>query len=238
MSKQMQAIKDLLSSLRINEESSNVFMFSSPQLEERYGEINLIKISLNNKEGMDLFVIPGYSFKSFTTMLTKLIEGKDFIKNKYRNLYMINWGDKIKALSLSIVEGVPEDQQFNIQDEFRGKLVVIVDKLIRSPDLNLRNFTLLGKSAGGGVSFYLAGMNPEIKVFLVCCPGITNRGTVVANRLDLEIHLAWNKDDDVIPYSVHEEIMKQLQSQGNNVKFHSYETGGHELNVKFLEDTQ
>jgi hypothetical protein len=138
-------------------------MFSSPQLEDQYGEINLLKISLNNKDGMDLLVIPGYSFKSFTTMLTKLIEGMEFIENKYKNIYMINWGDKVKALSQTVVDGVPEDQKFIKQDEFRGKLAEVVDKLIRSPDMTLHNFTLLGKSAGGGVSFYLAGINPEVK---------------------------------------------------------------------------
>jgi predicted esterase len=187
---------------------------------------------------MDLLVIPGYSFKSFTTMLTKLIEGMEFIKNKYKNIYMINWGDKVKASTLTLGDGLPQDQKYIKQDEFRGKLAEVVDKLIRSLDMNLHNFTLLGKSAGAGVSFYLAAINTEVKVLMACCPGITNRGAVVANRLDLKIHLMWNKDDDVILYPIHEEIMAQLQGQGNDVTFYSYDDGGHELNVKFLEDTQ
>lgn len=232
----MQSIKDLLISLKINESSYTLNMFSNEKVEEKYGEINLLKITLNNKKGMDLFVIPGFSFKSFTTMLTKLVEGMPFIENKYRNLYMINWGDKIKALSQTVTEGVTEERKYIIQDEFREQLATLINKFTRSPDLDLHNFTLLGKSAGGGVSFYLAGMNPEVKIFMVCCPGITNRGSVVANRPELEIHLAWNKDDDTIPYSIHEEIIEQLEGQGNKVMFHEYEKGGHELNVKFLED--
>jgi len=238
MSKQMQAIKDLLTSLKFDESKYNIAMFSSPQLEEQYGEINLLKISLNNKEGMDLLVIPGYSFRSFSTMLTTIIDGMSFIENKYKNIYMINWGEKVKTFSQTVGEGLPNDQKFIKQDEYREKLALVVDKLIRSRDLTLQNFTILAKSAGGGVSFFLAGINPEVKVFLVCCPGITNRGTVLASRKDLVIHLAWNKDDDFIDYKIHAEIMHQLQSQGNTVTFHSYEKGGHELNVKFLEDTQ
>jgi len=234
----MQAIKDLLTTLKVNDTKYNIAMFSSPQLEDQYGEINLLKISLDNKDGMDLLVIPGYSFKSFTTMLTKLIDGMKFIENKYKNIYMINWGDTVKALSQSILVDVPIDQNFIKQDEFRGKLAEVVDKLIRSPDMTLHNFTLLGKSAGGGVSFYLAGINTEVKVLMACCPGITNRGAVVANRLDMKIHLMWNKDDDVISYSIHEEVMAQLRGQGNDVTFYSYDDGGHELNVKFLKDTQ
>jgi len=238
MSKQMQAIKDLLTTLKVDDTKYHIVMFSSPQLEDQYGEINLLKISLNNDEGMDLLVIPGYSFKSFTTMLTKLIEGMEFIENKYKNIYMINWGDKVKASTLTLGDGLSQDQKYIKQDEFRGKLAEIVDKLIRSPDMTLHNFTLLGKSAGAGVSFYLASINTEVKVLMACCPGITNRGAVVANRLDLKIHLMWNKDDDVILYPIHEEIMAQLQGQGNDVTFYSYDDGGHELNVKFLEDTQ
>jgi hypothetical protein len=238
MSKQMQSIKDLMLSLKINESDYKISMFSNDKVVEKYGEINLFKIPLENESGMDLLVIPGYSFKSFTTMLTKLIEGMPFIKNKYRNLYMINWGDKVKALSQSVLVDVPKERNYIVQDKFREELANLIDKFTRSPDMNLHNFTLLGKSAGGGVSFFLAGMNPEVKVFMVCCPGITNRGSVVVGRPELEIHLAWNKDDDLIPYSVHEEIVRQLEDQGNNVMFHSYEVGGHELNVKFLEDTQ
>jgi len=238
MSKQMQSIKDLLSSLKVNESNYKISMFSNDKVEEKYGEINLLKMTLDTNCETDLLVLPGFSFKSFTTMLTKLIEGMPFIKNKYRNLYMINWGDKVKALSQSVLEGVPKERNYIVQDEFREQLANLIDKFTRSPDMNLHNFTLLGKSAGGGVSFFLAGMNQEVKVFMVCCPGITNRGTVVAGRPELEIHLAWNKDDEVIPYSVHEEIVTQLEDQGNKVMFHPYEVGGHELNVKFLEDTQ
>ena len=234
----MQAIKDLMSSLKVNESNYKISMFSNEKVEEKYGEINLLKMPLKNEEGMDLFVIPGYSFKSFTTMFTKLIEGMPFIENKYRNLYMINWGDKVKALSQSILVDVPEERKYIVNDEFREQLATLIDKFTRSPDMNLHNFTLLGKSAGGGVSFFLAGLNPEVKVLMVCCPGITNRGSVVVGRPELEIHLAWNKDDDVIPYSVHEEIVRQLNNQGNQVVFYSYEDGGHELNVKFLEETQ
>jgi len=238
MSKQMESIKNLMLLLKINESDYTLSMFSNDKVEEKYGEINLLKMPLENESGMDLLVIPGYSFKSFTTMLTKLIEGMPFIKNKYRNLYMINWGDKVKALSQSVTDGVPEERKYIVNDEFREQLATLIDKFTRSPDMNLHNFTLLGKSAGGGVSFFLAGMNPEVKVLMVCCPGITNRGSVVASRPELEIHLAWSKDDDVIPYSVHEEIVRQLEGQNNHVIFHSYEDGGHELNVRFLKETQ
>ena len=49
--------------------------FVHPKIDEKYGEINLTTIPLNNSEGMPLLVIPGYSFKSFKTMLGKIRDG-------------------------------------------------------------------------------------------------------------------------------------------------------------------
>ena len=60
----------------------------------------------------------------------------------------------------------------------------------------------------------------------------------------------WNMDDEYLNYNEEKnedgtikkskriEIVKQLELQGNDVTFYSYDDGGHELNVKFLEDTQ
>lgn len=58
MSKQMQYIKDLLISLNINEFKYKISMFSNEKVEEKYGEINLLKMPLKNKDGMDLLVLP------------------------------------------------------------------------------------------------------------------------------------------------------------------------------------
>ena len=73
---------------------------------------------------------------------------------------------------------------------------------------------------------------------MLCCPGISERGRPLANRKDLDIKLSWNEDDDVIPFKVSEELINDFQQQGNNYRFYSYPTGGHELNVEFLKATQ
>lgn len=54
----MQYIKDLLISLNINEFKYKISMFSNEKVEEKYGEINLLKMPLKNKDGMDLLVLP------------------------------------------------------------------------------------------------------------------------------------------------------------------------------------
>ena len=239
--KQMDAIKEVMDKLNIDRSKYTVSMISHPTIEEKHGEINLIKYPLSNKDGQDLFVMPGYSFKSFTTMFGKLVEGIKFIENKYRNIYMINWGDKIKADSEKLGEGLPETEARIIREQFSESLAKIIDKCIRGPlkedtKLDLKRFAVLGKSIGGGVSLFLSAMNYEINPLYLCCPGTNNRGAVLANRPELAIFLSWNKDDDKIPYDVSNEILDQFKSQGNNVAFHSYDVGGHELNVQFLAD--
>ncbi len=72
---------------------------------------------------------------------------------------------------------------------------------------------------------------------MLCCPGISERGRPLINRLDLDIRLSWNEDDDVIPFKVSEELINDFELQGNNYQFYSYSTGGHELNVEFLKAT-
>jgi len=245
MSEQTNLIADLLISLNVTE--YNISRISSPKINGRYGEINSTTIPLNHT-GPDLLVIPGFGIKSHNNMLKILIEGIEFL-SKFRKIIIINFGEKIKTLSKAW-EDLFDDARYKKEDEFKKELAEILDKLIRGPDINLSNFTVLAKSAGGGVAFFLAGINPEVKVLMAACPGFHNNGTVVRDRQDLKIYIMWNMDDDVLDYdevinedgtikkSKRIEIMKQLKLQGNDVTFYSYDDGGHELNVKFLEDTQ
>jgi hypothetical protein len=253
MSEQTNKIEKYLIDLNVDIEY-NIAMFSSPKLDFKWGEINWTKISLKNytgplRDGPDLVVIPGFGINSHNKMLKILIEGKEFL-TKNRNIYIINFGETISTLSKTCSEGLKGDAKYEKEDEFKREVSEILDKLIRGPDINLSNFTVLAKSAGGGIAFFLAGINPEVKVLMAACPGFHNNGTVVKDRKDLKIYIMWNMDDEYLNYNEEKnedgtikkskriEIMKQLELQGNDVTFYSYDDGGHELNVKFLEDTQ
>jgi hypothetical protein len=268
MSEQTKQIEKKLIDLKVKE--YNIAMFSSPKLDDQYGEIDLLTIPLNNEVSTgdndmiytkislnntgsdlpDLLVLPGFSIDSHNDMLGILIKGKEFIKDRFRTMYMFNFGEKNRTKSKVCSAGLAGDAKYEKEDEFKKELAVIVDKLIRSSGLNLRNFTVLAKSAGGGIAFFLAGINPEVKVLMAACPGFHNNGTVVKDRKDLKIYIMWNMDDEYLNYNEEKnedgtikkskriEIMKQLELQGNDVTFYSYDDGGHELNIKFLEDTQ
>jgi len=215
----------------------NIYNIEEPNLLKKYGTIKIVKVKLSG-DGGPLVVIPGYSFKSFCSMIQKVFKGFEYIKNKYSEFYMISWSPEIKELSIEVSRNVEdEDTKFRLNEQFRIEMAHVVDKILRSPPMDFKNFTLMGKSAGGGVSIYIASMNEEVKTLMLCCPGISERGRPLANRKDLDIHLSWNEDDDVIPYKVSEELINDFKNQDNKYKFYSYPTGGHELNVEFLKVT-
>lgn len=237
MTTQFEQICGTLIGLGIPEGMFNLYRFENHVIDAKYGEVNLIKINLGNEGKPNLLVVPGYSFKSFDGIMKKIHEGFGFIRDKYSHIYLINWGDKIKKDSEKIGEGLSQEERFRLNDLHRDEMANLLDKCIRSPDVDLRNIEVLGKSAGGGVSFFFTAKNPEVRKLYLVAPGITNRGIMLRDRRDIPIFISWNKDDTIIPYEpTISEFREVLSPHGDNLKIFVYEAGGHELNVKFLED--
>jgi predicted esterase len=72
-------------------------------------------------------------------------------------------------------------------------------------------------------------MNSAVKFLFIAC-----RGTPLAYRKDLPIKMMWNKDDDKLPYSISKQFIDVFEAQGNDFKFISYDKGGHEFNIEFI----
>lgn len=225
-------------------DSISIQAFAHPKIEEKFGEINMTTIPLNNPGGMPLFVIPGYSFNSFETMLGKIAEGFEFLENKYSVIHMINWGEKIKKDTSVVDPSLTEEQTFAKNEEYRIELAKLMNKCISSPDLNLKNFAILAKSAGGGVACHIAGSNLEVKKLFLCCPGTNSRGSTLVGNPDLKIYISWNTNDEKLTCEVLKEFVAQMSKQGSNFRSFLYDLGpptkdgpsGHELNVDFLRD--
>jgi len=211
-----------------------IYNIEEPLLEKKYGTIKIVKMNLSGDRGT-IAIIPGFSFKSFSTMLKKLFEGFEYIKDKFTELYMICWSPQIKEIELNNIKDVLDKKtQYRLNEQYRIEMAHLIDKIFRSQSIT--NFTLMGKSAGGTVAMYIASMNKEVKTLLLCCPGSNEKGKSLANRTDLEIKLSWNRDDDVIPFSISDEYIKDFINQKNKYTFYSYDEGGHELNVDFLKE--
>jgi len=213
----------------------DLLIVEHPDIEEQYGTISIVRITLNNKENKPLVTVFGYSNDSFMTGFNLLMDEFDSYKDKYSVMYAVCFGSTIKKLTTNYSAGIKDDEEaFQKNEEIRIKIAHVLDKILRSPKMELTNMTIFAKSAGAGVSIHVASMNKEVKSLYISCPGTSTRGGVLSDRKDLPIYFAWNEDDDKLPYVIHKEFIKVFDKNGNNYKFFSYKTGGHEFNPEFI----
>ena len=197
----------------------------------KYDKMKLIKITIstNNKP---LVIIPPYSFDGFTKIMDTINNNFDIIKKKYNIIYVIVWNDEIKKESQKITSGISDiKQQYIINEKYRVMLADLANKIIKTNKIN--KFTLLGKSAGGGVAIYIAKKNKQVTNLFLICPAIL-KTTIKLNK-EIRIILSWNRDDDKIPYEKSLPLIKNYINNKNNFMFVSYETGGHELHEDFFK---
>jgi hypothetical protein len=231
----MSEISTFLESKKPIQGRYKILTVAHPKIEENYGTITIVKVTLDNKAEKPLVVVPGYSNDSFMSGFDVIMKGFDHIKSTFSVMYAFCWGSTIKNLSKDYAaHEKDEEKAFILNEEFRIKLAHILDKILRSPDMDLKNFTILAKSAGAGVSIHIASMNPEVKYLDIACPGTSSRGTPLAKRKDIKIKMMWNKDDDKINYTTSKEFINVFEEQGNDFEFISYDTGGHEFNEIFI----
>ena len=216
----------------------SILTVSHPKIEEEFGIISIVKVTLNNKENKPLVIIPGYSDNSFKTGFDKLMDEFDSYKEKYSVMYTVCWGTTIKTKTDEVpkLAGDDKEEQYKLNEKIRFELANTLDKILRSPDMALTNITLFGKSAGGGVSIHVASMNPEVKYLFISCPGTNNYGEALKDKKELPIKLAWNKDDEKLEYNESQKFIEVFETNENNFKFYPYETGGHEFNTLFIQE--
>ena len=212
-----------------------VYKFEEPTLNKKYGSIKVLSIKLNKSDGIPLIVIPGYSHKSFCTMLKIILEGLDNIKDKYSELFMFQWSPEIKETSEKVTENVYDKNiKYEINETFRIELAEILDKILRSPDMKLDKFDLMGKSAGGGVAAYVAKINESVHKLILISPGSISHGENLKDFKN-KIILSWNEDDPVILKDEIDQYIENFKKNNNKYKYYSFEKGGHEINIELLK---
>jgi predicted esterase len=196
----------------------------------QFNDIKLVKIKLSD-ENNPLIIIPGYSFESFSSMFVIINNNFETIKQNYNILYFIVFDINIKNKSKSIIEDIDDiKEQYKINEKFRIELANEINNIIKKN--KIIKFTLLGKSAGGGIAVYIAKKNKQVKNLFLICPGMLK--TNIKLNKEIKIVLSWNIDDDKIPYNKSLEFIKNYIKNKNNFMFLSFENGGHELNENFF----
>ena len=215
----------------------SILHFDEKTLNEKYGNIYMVKIDPTNSNSYPTIVIPGYSNKSFMSMLEIIIKNYESFKNIC--LLVVCWGNTVKQLSENISKDCKsKEEQYQVNEEFRIEMAKVLDKILRSNPLNFLNnigFALMGKSAGGGIAIYITEMNENVNSLYLCCPATINGCKPLVNK-KIPIYLSWNQDDKIIDISESFKFMNDMNKQHNIYKFYSYQSGGHELNPNFIAD--
>jgi predicted esterase len=196
-----------------------------------YDKIKLIKIIISNNN-KPLVIIPPYSFNGFQKIMITLNNNFDIIQKKYNIIYALCWDDNIKKESQKRIDGITDVQkQYKINEIFRSEMATIANNILKIQ--KIKNFTLLGKSAGGGVAIYITKKNKQVNNLFLIAPGILK--TNIKLNKDIRIILSWSIDDDIIPYEKSLALIKNYIKNKNNFMFISFQDGGHELHENFFK---
>ena len=194
-----------------------------------FDEIYCLSIKLKGNNPLPLIIVPAFSFRSYTSLLTIILQNKDVLK--YKKIYMFCWNDVVRTLH----NDAPD---FPAKNKIREKLATYLNRIFD------KDFTmpchLLGKSAGGGVAMHLTNKRDNIKKLFLCCSASpVDESDEPLITKDIPVKLMWNKDDvnaTGIDYNYYKKFLNNFDMHKINYSFHSYNTGGHEINPEFVKE--
>jgi len=194
---------------------------------DKYGLFNIIEKQFDMASSKpNLVVMAGFSTSSFcgTSEIIMMPSCIAELSKKYRAVYIINYDEKVfkGALNKSFDDDKEANKDFHPADkhslESRLKLKInelrmldefgtVIDKILRCPDLNLKNVHLLGKSIGCGLSLHTI-IKSDIYTALFLAVPANPTYMWPLDRLSDEklksiiIKCGWNKNDDRDLYGI------------------------------------
>jgi hypothetical protein len=192
----------------------------------------------------ELIVIPGFSTSSYERNYSTLFEYYDtkLNINNFTKVHLIKFRDdaeiSIKKLHDSFFGPGNEIKDINLENKLYEKCAQIIKKKL---DLN-NKYTILGKSAGGGVSLCLSQLIPSnVSKLYLFAPGVKYLANYF-HTLELpqdKIYVGWNLDDTKVKM---EQIWPKLKPLMPGVEVNQYYKNiynqvdtQHEINTEFIK---
>ncbi len=165
--------------------------------------VTITTIPGNQSKTTDLIIIPGFSLSSYERNENTLFNwygDKQQILTYFRQVHKVQFvNDKVRNLHLSLFnKETNEIKSPELENMIYRKCAeLIIDRLNGHSD-----YTILGKSAGGGVAMYIASLIPhQIHKLLLFAPGVKfiHMDPEVKIKINpRKIVVGWNKDDTKI----------------------------------------
>jgi len=195
---------------------------------DKYGLFNIIERKFDDipSSNPNLVVMAGFSTNSFcgTSEIIMMPSSIAELRKKYRAIYIINYDEDVfkGALNKSFDNDKKANKDFHPECphslESRLKLKIneltmldefgtVIDKILRCPDLNLKNVHILGKSIGSGLALHTIIKSDIYTALFLAVPASPTYMWPLERLSDdrlrsITIKCGWNKNDDRDLYGI------------------------------------
>ncbi len=197
-------------------------------------DYHIIHTKLREK-GRPLVVIPGYSDKSICWTLGEMnryITHYPDCFMEYNDVYLFNL-EEVKKI---------QDKNKDKREDLDIQISIHINDILH--ELKLKNISLLGRSAGGGICIRVAKMSLENDFIFglnLACPGYKKEGIMdfIEARIEnpIPIRFCWAIEDTTVPISQGYQMKQQLIDSGyikkgkNLLKFVEISTNSEKASV-------
>ncbi len=212
-------------------------------------EISDIKDTMISIETLDgkptndteLIIIPGFSNSSYERNYNTLFEYYDIKLDvaKFKKVHLVKFQDN-DEFSIRKLHGELLDKNVNLENELYKKLAEIIRNKLKSA-----KYTILAKSAGGGVGIYLSELIPEqINNLLLFAPGVgyINHDLTRLTLDKSKIIVGWNKEDTKVLkdkiWTALGQLLPRTEVLLFNMDINNHGSGvdtQHEINSQFIK---
>jgi hypothetical protein len=192
----------------------------------------------------ELIIIPGFSNSSYDRNYKSLFEYYDTKLDigKFNKVHLIKFQDD-EHMSIREFHGELLEKDSLLENKLYRKLAKIINKKLSKIKLDISNYSILAKSAGGGVGIYLSQLIPEkINKLLLFAPGVGYINNDI-KRLDLDedkIIVGWNREDMKVKMDKIWPILGRLLPNTKVLLYNMDIKEGvdtqHEINSEFIEN--
>jgi len=201
------------------------------KLKDEYGLFNVIEhqIDMKSESKPNLVVMAGFSLKSFcgTSQIIMNPASIAELSKKYRAIYIINYDQEVFRPASNDSSKEDKERQAKNKDDFEkdqhsyesrlkynvtelqmlDKFGIAIDKILRCPQLALKNVHLLGKSLGAGLALHTVSKSDIYTALFLAVPANSTYLWPLDRLSDeklksLTIKCGWNKNDTNILYGI------------------------------------
>ena len=208
---------------------------------EQIGTIETIEG--DRSKDKNLLVITGLSTKTYDAIKGGVEPFQERASNSFKSIQYVKFHDNhIKNLVadfLTIFKG-SECKAGELENLVYRKCAEHIHGMLNRDE----KYTILGKSAGGGVAMYLTPLSPNYNKLLLFAPGVKYIGMddefPFQGSHKFSITIGWNDDDDKVRFDETYPIITHVLRKYDKVehmlvKFIGDRPDKHELNSEFLQ---